>query len=291
MIMKRYFDSPIYWQSFLLRAAQRSFSLWKASFGCVAGALLFFGCDTQTAAPIVIQPQIKIEFVQPIVLQGISAKSKMATQSPDAVWDVALTVKSKGGRDYSPVAKTVDDATTDQVSFDLSLPADTTFTFGIVYSQNGQRRAEGQVVQRITSQSQQVLIPVNLLSSSSFNLSFSPSVSIIRPSNTPQQLILKLDGAPEALKALACKLQVSGIDLTQVRFRHAISVRQSDGYDLAWTWIQGKTAPFVVDTLDVPVSQSGDFRFLFKQGNLQALSNSNRILTLTASDARILVRP
>lgn len=259
-------------------------------------SLLWFGCDQ--AAPtqaLRIQPKFAIEFVSPRLLEG-GAASKTEALSPDFVkglWTISLQVTSKGGRDYSPKdAQTVDDTIQDEATFEFDIPLDSSYTFAVQYRQNGVLRAQGSTFQKITKDNASVRINVTMLpvNTNAPFIGFDPSLVSVKSTNGTMMMVLKFAGSNETLKGVAAKLNISGIDPSALRFRRAIAVRQSYGYDLAWTWPTGKTGPFTLDTLMVPLQTPADVRLAFQQGALQALLNPNALKTFAVTDARVLIR-
>ncbi|HRK73695.1 MAG TPA: hypothetical protein PLL64_05435 [Rhodothermales bacterium] len=258
-------------------------------------ALVFMasGCDVHPVeADTTIRPKLQIGFVTPRMLDGSSLPVEVYAKT-EAIWTVKLTITSKGGRDYSPKeAITADNTTQDEVFFDLQLPLDSTFTFRVEYSQNGRTRAHGQTVQRISRDNytvymQAVFIPEN---NTTPIVGFGPSIVSVKSNSGELKMALMIDGTSDIIKAIAGKMNISGIDPSRIRFKNALTVRQGYGVDVAWAFPSGKRAPFVLDTLYVPLDTPADIEMKFQQGTLQLLTNPNTVRSYAVTDARVIIK-
>lgn len=259
-----------------------------------AVALMASGCDMQNMGgrSVTVRPKLQIDFVEPRMLDA-SPWQHDALSKTQAIWTVKLTVISKGGRDYSPQqAITADNTTQNEVFFDLQLPLDSTFTFRVEYSQNGQLRARGQTLQRITRDNFIVYMRAAFLPENSTTpvVGFGPSIVSVKANNGELKMALMIDGTTEVIKAVAGKLNITGIDPTRIRFKNALTIRQNYGVDLAWAYPTGRRAPFVLDTLFVPLNTPADVEMKFQQGSLQLLTDPNTVRSYAVTDARVIIK-
>lgn len=257
------------------------------------------GCDMQTTEnPRHVRPDLKIRFVEPRALDGLT-KTQGTIGAPDftqGVWTIQLSVTSKGGQNYSPKEnnpRVVDDTVQSETTFDLQVPLDSTYTFQVLYSQNGVIRARGVTVQQITKNNPVVYMDVVYLpkDNNTPTIGFNPGIVSVQANGSYKDVALRIEGITEPVKAVAAKLNISGVDLSRLRFRNAIVIRQPYGADLAWTFPQGIRPPFVMDTISIPTDVAGaDIRLAFQQGELRILTDPNQIRSFSVTDLRVLVK-
>ncbi|MEM1270154.1 MAG: hypothetical protein AAGI08_08905 [Bacteroidota bacterium] len=163
--------------------------------------LLLAGCDAADPdAAAWVSPSVQVELVYP---------KTPALAKSQALWTVTLTVTSPSGDDFSPNPVTIDDAQTNQAVFDVSVPADSAYTFAVRYEREGALAAEGAALYFVDSGVGDLTIPAIVRDGSVGAFALVPSVVRV-PAGTPIELGVRYygDGAPAA--GVAAQLNVNG---------------------------------------------------------------------------------
>lgn len=259
--------------------------------------VLSTGCDSYVAhEETTVSPDVEVAFVAPDLLDPAQSvisgdgRSKAGLNNKIGPWQVTLMVVSESGTDYSPEVSTQLISGTDPARFSVTLFPDSVYTFNAIYSQDGIIGAEGSTTYEVQKSTR--IIPLDVVlrpPQDQASMGFKPAIVVRSAATEMVPLVLQFSGLENPVRALACKMQVSGILASRLAFGNAdISLALGDRIDLAWSWENAQSGSFVIDTLLVPVDQISDITLSFTEGSVQVLEESVP-RPLSASGARLKI--
>lgn len=258
---------------------------WPSIVSMCAGLAIFAaGCDTVEVTETdgtLIHPTVSVTFVN-----GDAAASK--APGGQAIIDVALTVTSSSGVDYSPDPLQVDDTSDDEATFELNLPADSVFSFTASLTRNGELVAEGRVIQLVSEESAVVTLPVVIATGDPFFAVIPSRIETGIRAGT-MDLEMKLYGSRTGIVGLALKLSQTGSNPADFSF-DGVDIVESEGdvTSLAWQFGQGG-ATLDLGTIEVAVDETADFCLEVEAGDVRVVNANGQISLIGGTGACVHV--
>lgn len=256
-------------------------------------ALAWLGCDAAGPDDDVVRPEIRLTFVEPVVLSEGASKAPGARAAlPQATYTVRLTVRNAlTGEDFSPDPITVEDSES-RATFTLSLTPGAPYAFGVRYSEGATTVAEGGAFWFVDRATGVVEVPIVPLDPTVATVGFLPGRVVTRAGGGSVDLTLRYYGAGAPVVGLACVLGVSGVDAADLDWSGSdLTLASGDRLEAAWRWDTPVTGQVDLATLTLPLDQALDLQLVFQQGNLRVVEPGGAIAALQAVGADIEVNP
>lgn len=255
------------------------------TFGFIA-TILVSGCDSVDIAD-------SERFVHPTVSVYFVNEEGGGLRKNQAILDVELVVTTVSGQDFSPDPVEVNDTIESQVTFDLVLPPDSVYGFLVrfVDVENDRLVGEGGVLQLITEESAQVMIPVVLIGDEP-RFAVLPSVIDVPTSSDPVSLQMIFYGGSRSVSGLATRVNVTGPNPVAVDFQ-GVDLIETSGNQVSLAWQFGDPISVVDDTVGtirVPLSLTAQFCLEISSGDARIVNREGEITVIGASGACVDVK-
>jgi hypothetical protein len=248
----------------------------------VLGTLLLPACDEGELT----------EWVSPRVLVSLTDGIDDALSKSSAILTVELEVLSEGGSDFSPEPVTVDNNTTNQVAFEISIPADAVYSFLVRFSNSGTLVGEGATVQEVTLETTVVDIDVLTRSASTPSLGFLPSQVNTSTGSGNIEITVRYYGAGTPVAGIAALFDITG-STPRAFTLDGPDFSLVEGRELNAAWQFGQDVQGVRDigTLRVPRNQTADFCLEATTENIRVVDRAGAITTAGLLGTCIEVTP
>lgn len=232
------------------------------------GVMIIAGCDSASVDTEWAAPQVRVTFANPDV-----TTSKSAT-----VLQAALLVQSRGGRDFSPEPVTVDNATTSQVAFDISVPPDSIYMFSVRFTSSGNLVAEGATYEEVTLETTVVDIAVLKTSTSVPAIAFIPSKVSTSTGSGDIEITVRYYGSNQPKAGIAALLDVTGATPRPFTL-DGPDLNLVDGGQLnaAWQFSEDVEGVRDIGTLSLSRSQSANFCVDAEENNVRVVDRNGAV--------------
>ncbi|HLE57058.1 MAG TPA: hypothetical protein VJB15_08245 [Rhodothermia bacterium] len=163
--------------------------------------LVISGCDSAGVSEWAA-PQIRVTLIDPLPAGTVEKSS--------ALLRVELLVRSLGGRDFSPEAVTVDNNSTSEVVFEVSIPPDSLYTFSVRFTNGAVLVGEGATLQEVTLETTVIDISVLETSTTTPSIAFIPSDVSTSVGGGTIGITVRLYGAGRPAAGVAALFDVTG---------------------------------------------------------------------------------
>lgn len=235
-----------------------------------------FGCDSSVLEETLIQPDIKVEIIDLRDSANGSIKQLSDRSLVRETWTIELIARNlQSGTLFEPGSITADSDVSDEVRFNLALPADSLYEFEVSFKQGNATLGRGLVHHFISSSTSSVNVPAYIADASNPALVFEPS-RITRPNgsfsagNAFNMIYL---GVTKPAEGLAAKLEISGIDDALLDVDGPSKISDSGSLSLLWNWSDSPAGPNArqAGSITFPDSQNTSFCLNAEIGNVRAV--------------------
>ncbi len=256
----------------------------------IASLLLLIGCDAHQPEQVWVRPQVQVTFVTPDGPADLTEPpGKSAT-----LWTVRLQVTNPdSGTDYSPPDQTVDDASVNQAVFDVSIPADSLYTFSVTYERTGTTVAEGAALVHVDASTAAITIPAVVRDGSTPMVAFIPStIQVPADASRPLNLTLRYYGNDTPITSLACNFEVDGLSPNTLTVNGPdVVLPEGQRVGVAWGWTTPITQIQNLGTVTVPRTQSGQFCIDINSGQARTATIDGAVTPVAVVGACVDILP
>lgn len=241
------------------------------------------GCDTADNA-YWANPQIRVTLADDFGTE-VAGKSAVLLQ-------VQLIVRSLGGTDFSPEPITVDNNTTREVAFEVTIPPDSVYAFAVRFTGSGRLVGEGATVQEVTLET--TVIDVEVVQANGANPAIALLPSRVRTSTGSGQIdiVVRYYGADRATAGIAAQFDITGptprpmtVDGPDLNFQEGRRI------DAAWQFAQDVQGVSDLATLTLSRAQAANFCVEAATANVRVVDRIGNVTNATLQGACILVTP
>lgn len=244
-------------------------NLRKGIISFALAATLLTGCD-QADVSEWASPQIRVSLSDEFAAAGKSA----------TVLDVVLEVKTLGGRDFSPEPITVDNATTSQVAFEVSVPADSTYIFSVRFTSSGNLVGEGATLSEVTLETTVVDITVLKANTSEPFIAFVPSEISTSVGSGSIAVAVRYYGVGRQTAGIAALLDVTGPTPRPFTIEGAeLGFEDGGQFDAGWRFSPDVEGVQDIGTLRFSRGQSANFCVDAQADNVRLVDRDGKITT------------
>ncbi len=249
---------------------------------CLFASLALSACDSGNA-PEWASPQIRVSLRD----ADVDFAAKAST-----ILNVALDIKSRGGGDYSPEPVTVDNASQTQVAFDVTIPADSLYSFVVRFTSGSTLVAEGGTIEEVSLATSVVDIAVLTRSTSRPSLAFVPSNVNTSTGGGTLEITLRYYGAGTPVTGIAALFDVTGSTPRAFTLEGAdLSFAEGSEFNAAWQFAGSVQGVRDIGTLRLARNQTANFCLEAGTDAVRVVDESGTVSTAALLGTCIHVTP
>lgn len=247
-------------------------------------ALTLVGCDGGLTNDWA-QPRISVHLVNP----GDTIFAKSA-----APLTVSLSVMTLAGNDFSPPDQIVDNAVDSEVTFEVTVPPDSVYSFRVEFRDGGGTLVgEGAVITEVVNETAQVVIPVVVANGNQPMIALIPS-GVRSPVHSGNlDLAIRFYGTAASLSGVAAVFSIQGQGPESISVEAGPNVvlsvvEQSDGaLSVGWQFNTPTSGNVDLGRIVIPFDRASDFCLEIAAGNARTVTPAGAITKIPATGACI----
>ncbi|HUF10589.1 MAG TPA: hypothetical protein VMO47_14815 [Rhodothermales bacterium] len=249
--------------------------------------LVISGCDSADVSEWAA-PEIRVTLVNPTPT-GTVAKSS-------ALLRVELQVRSQGGRDFSPEAVTVDNNSTSEVVFEVSIPPDSLYTFAVRFTNAGNLVGEGATLREVTLETTVIDISVLETSTTIPSIAFFPSDINTSVGGGTIGITLRLYGVGLPAAGVAALFDITGPTARPFVLEGSdndlkINFVEGDRLNAAWQFAQEVQGVKDIGVLRIQRNQTANYCIEADEDNIRIVDRDGAITLARLMGACVTVTP